>query len=201
YVKKNFATDFIATGHYAQIVHESGKYYLSKPKDNNKDQTYFLCQIDRNLLSRIIFPLADLTKKEVRQIAEKVGLINAQKKDSTGICFIGERKFENFLANYFPKKEGEIMDIDSKKVIGKHSGIPYFTIGQRRNLGLQGQKKPHYVVGKIKEQELVNFFNNQKLIMAKFRYRQPEIPVKILALADFKELKVEFSEKQRAITP
>ncbi|CAG8455832.1 26233_t:CDS:2 [Gigaspora margarita] len=211
YTKKEFATDLLATGHYAKIVQKNQEYYLSKPQDNTKDQTYFLCQIDRNLLDKIIFPLADLTKKEVRQIAKKEGLVNAQKKDSTGICFIGERKFESFLANYFPKKEGKIINIDSKKVLGKHFGTPYFTIGQRRNLGLQGQKKPHYVVGKsiekniiyvasVEKSELVNFLNNQK-ITAKFRYRQPEIPVKVFPTADFKELKVEFSEKQRAITP
>ncbi|CAI2181020.1 12832_t:CDS:2 [Funneliformis geosporum] len=211
HVKKNFVVDFIATGHYAKIVHEKGEYYLNKPQDKNKDQTYFLCQIDRHLLSKIIFPLADLTKPEVRQIAEQAGLINAKKKDSTGICFIGERNFENFLANYFPKKEGEIINLDSQKVIGKHSGIPYFTLGQRRNLGLQGQKKPHYVVGKnieknivyvasVTEKELKEHFNQPK-ITAKFRYRQPEIPVRVFPLTDFKELKVEFSEKQRAITP
>ncbi|CAG8453227.1 3890_t:CDS:2 [Ambispora gerdemannii] len=205
HVKKEFATDFIATGHYAKIVQEGKEYYLSKPKDNSKDQTYFLCQIDRNLLDKILFPLANSTKKEIRQIAEKAGLINAQKKDSTGICFIGERKFEGFLTNYFPKKKGEVIDVDDKKVIGEHFGTPFFTIGQRRSLGLHGQKKPHYVVGKNIKKNLIyvasGWDNNNQNITAKFRYRQPEIPVKITPLTDFKELKVEFSEKQRAITP
>ncbi|CAH1756522.1 13933_t:CDS:2 [Entrophospora sp. SA101] len=207
YVKKNFAVDFVATGHYAKIVPKSGNYYLSKPKDGSKDQTYFLCQINRNLLSKLLFPLAGLTKKEVRQIAAEAGLINAQKKDSTGICFIGERKFESFLANYFPKKEGGIIDLTDKKVIGKHFGTPYFTIGQRRNLGLHGQKKPHYVVGK--KSELKEYLSKQNAT-AKFRYRQPEIPVKLIVLDKIcgsepcnpnNELLVEFGEKQRAITP
>ncbi|RHZ36636.1 tRNA 2-thiouridine(34) synthase MnmA [endosymbiont GvMRE of Glomus versiforme] len=240
YVKKNFAVDFIATGHYAKIIEtkcecvasgcDHPNSYLTKPKDQNKDQTYFLCQIDCNLLSKIIFPLANLTKPEVRQIAEKMKLINAQKKDSTGICFVGERNFAGFLANYLPQKEGNIIDIDNGKIKGKHQGAYYFTIGQRHGIGLQGEKEPYYVVGKevrknlvyvaknwknpwlysnycwvkevnwlVEEKTLINYFNSQK-ITARFRYRQTETLVKLLSTRK-NELKVEFREKQRAVTP
>jgi tRNA-uridine 2-sulfurtransferase len=231
YAKKSFATDFIATGHYAKITHKKENYYLNKPKDRNKDQTYFLCQIDRNLLNNLIFPLANLTKKEVRQIAEEIGLTNAKKKDSTGICFIGERKFENFLSNYFPKKEGLIININKQEVVGKHTGTPYFTIGQRKSLGLKGQKSPHYVVAKnvkeniiyvargwendwlyskwclvknvnlLIEKERLSTYLNSNETTAKFRYRQAEIPVKVFPTKNPQEWQVEFLTKQRAITP
>jgi len=222
YAEKHFKPDFIATGHYARTQIRAHRYsspncghshhYLTKPKDKIKDQTYFLCQISSSLLSKLSFPLADLTKEEVRKIAEEIKLVNAKKKDSTGICFIGEQKFISFLSNYFPKKEGEIIDIESKKVLGKHFGIYYFTIGQRRNLSLSGQKNSYYVVGKnlkksiiyvasgwdndwlyskwcvvkdinwLIEEKEIFTFLDNQNVTAKFRYRQLDVPVKIFLL-------------------
>jgi tRNA-specific 2-thiouridylase len=150
-----FEPDFIATGHYAKLINKDGEIFLSKPHDLNKDQTYFLCQINKNIFSKIIFPLDNIDKSEVRKIAEEINLINSKKKDSTGICFIGENKFENFLLNYFPEKRGEIVNVKNGEVIGFHKGSIFYTIGQRKNLNLSGNQNPFYVVGKDVEKNVV----------------------------------------------
>ena len=136
---KSIDADYIATGHYARVVHTEGEEsVMLRGVDNNKDQTYFLCQLNQNQLNNSLFPIGELTKPEVRRIAEELDLPVAHKKDSTGICFIGERDFREFLKNYIPAKSGKMVDIVSKKVIGDHQGIMYYTIGQRKGLGIGG---------------------------------------------------------------
>lgn len=129
--------DKIATGHFARLSYENGEARLYKGVDKNKDQTYFLNQLTQEQLSKSIFPLGGFTKKEVREIAKKAGLITADKKDSTGICFIGERNFKGFLENYIPNQPGEIRTIKGE-VKGKHDGLMYYTLGQRKGLGIGG---------------------------------------------------------------
>ena len=195
--------DYIATGHYARMI--DGKLY--KGIDENKDQTYFLSQVSKEQLSNVIFPVGDLTKDKVREIANKLKLKVANKKDSTGICFIGERNFKEFLTNYLPNKPGIIVDIDTNKEIGKHVGLMYYTIGQRRGLDIGGNDKRLYVVGKdldknilyvslgddtkyLKSNECivedVNLISDERPneAYAKFRYRQKDIPVTIEYLED-----------------
>ena len=137
FAKKN-GCDKIAMGHYAKTTVKDGLTYLCKCKDTNKDQTYFLSQLSEEQIKDAIFPLADLTKEEVRNIAHELGLNVADKKDSTGVCFIGERNFREFLKNYIPAQEGNIVDIATGKVIGKHKGVYYYTIGQHKGLGIGG---------------------------------------------------------------
>ena len=166
YVKKNFACSLIATGHYAKIKKLAGKSNLCKPKDILKDQTYFLCGIEKKVLPEIIFPLEKITKEEVRKVAKDLDLINSERKGSTGICFIGERNFENFLANYFPKKEGLVIEWKTNRVVGKHKGVFFYTLGQRRNLGISGEANPYYVAGKnIEENKIfvVENYHNEAL--------------------------------------
>ncbi len=224
---KELGADYIATGHYCDVLHASdGKHYLLKAKDQNKDQTYFLNQLSQEQLDGVLFPLGKLDKTEVRSIAEKNGLATAAKKDSTGICFIGERNFRNFLQNYIPAKKGLIKTYDGK-VIGEHSGLMYYTIGQRRGLSIGGQKGDDGSRWFVIEKDLKNNvlyvahgaedrLYSKALLMkrcnwipeppknsvfectAKFRYRQPEQKCTVSILED--GLRVDFAEKQRAIT-
>ena len=144
--------DYVATGHYADLKRDAdGRMHLMRAKDQNKDQTYFLSQLDYQQLDKVLFPLANYTKPEIRQIAEEAGLATAKKKDSVGICFIGEDgHFREFLSQYIPAQPGNMETVDGK-VVGQHMGLMYYTIGQRRGLGLGGNKKsnaPWFVIGK-----------------------------------------------------
>ncbi len=224
---KALGADMIATGHYAKIFQKDGKTYLAKASDLTKDQSYFLNQLSQSQLSSVIFPLADITKKEVREIAKELGLSTAEKKDSTGICFIGERNFKKFLKQYLPAQSGEIRTLD-EKVVGHHDGLMYYTIGQRRGLNLGGMHDGNgerwFVLKKdleknvlyVSQGECEELFSNglyatdfnwipekpkEKEIecFAKFRYRQPDQAVKVTVLED-RKIKVDFKEKQRAIT-
>ena len=223
---KALGADYVATGHYCGIAHENGVHYLLKAKDQSKDQTYFLNQLSQKQLESVLFPLANVEKSEVRRIADELGLVNAKKKDSTGICFIGERNFRNFLQNYLPNQPGEIVDIDGKHV-GEHIGLMYYTLGQRRGLGLGGTQDGQgrwFVVDKdMHNNRLIvshgdeSVLNSKSLVAsgvnwipsppsekfsckAKFRYRQSEQEVDVELLGDGK-VKVVFHEPQRAVTP
>ena len=224
---KRLGADKIATGHYAKNFEKESLTYLAKAKDLSKDQSYFLNQLSQEQLSSVIFPLADIEKHEVRDIAKKLGLSTAEKKDSTGICFIGERNFRKFLKEYLPAKKGEIRTLDGE-VVGEHEGLMYYTIGQRRGLNIGGKHGGNgerwYVLKKDLENNILyvsqgecaelysnglfaNTFNwipklpEQKVFdcYAKFRYRQPDQKVKVEIL-DGKNIKVDFYERQKAIT-
>ncbi len=147
--------DFIATGHYAQIMEKNDKYYMTRPIDETKDQTYFLAEVRKEILNKIMFPLANINKKEIRENAIKLNLPVATKKDSTGICFIGERNFPKFVSNYIQEKEGNIINIETNEIIGTHKGVYYYTLGQRKGLNLGGQKEPLFVVKKDLENNIV----------------------------------------------
>ena len=215
---KRLGADYIATGHYAKI--KDGILYRSL--DQNKDQTYFLSQLSKDQLKDVLFPLGDITKDEVRKIAKEYDLITASKKDSTGICFIGERNFKEFLKNYLPSKEGDIVNIDTNEVIGKHIGLMYYTIGQRKGLDIGGYDQRMFVVGKNLKKNIlyvalgddnkyllsdsciidtVNFNSDIKPIKctAKFRYRAKDYPVELEYINE-KEILVKYKEI-KAVTP
>lgn len=146
--------DFIATGHYARVKKTSNGAKLLRANDENKDQTYFLYRISEEALAHTIFPIGDLTKPEVKKIAEENGLHNAYKKESMGVCFVGEVGMKDFLKEYIDIKPGEIREIESEKVLGYHEGAVFYTIGQRHGLYLNGEKGaandglPYYIVKK-----------------------------------------------------
>ena len=148
---KELGADYIATGHYAKMI--DGKLY--RGIDKNKDQTYFLSQVSKKQLENVLFPIGDLEKKEVRKLAHEYDLITADKKDSTGICFIGERNFKKFLENYLPNNPGDIVNIDTKEVLGKHIGLMYYTIGQRRGLNIGGSRERLFVCKKDLEKNIL----------------------------------------------
>lgn len=224
---KSLGADYIATGHYAKVERKNGLTYLMKAKDTNKDQTYFLNQLNQEQLKNVLFPLGDMVKPDVRKIAEKYGLSTAEKKDSTGICFIGERRFRQFLKSYLPCNRGDIVDLDGNKV-GEHEGVIYYTIGQRKGLNIGGKSdgngKRWFVVKKdVKQNKLIvsqgepsELFSNGLITYkvnwipqvpqtqefdcyAKFRYRQPDQRVHVCI--EQNQVKVIFKEKQRAVTP
>ena len=227
----NLDADYIAMGHYAKtITDKNGITHMMRPKDGNKDQTYFLSQLNQKQISRVIFPLANLTKPQVREIAIENGLATAKKKDSTGICFIGERNFRKFLSEFLPAQSGEMITPDGR-VVGHHAGLMYYTIGQRSGLGLGSTKEstaPWFVVGKdLQKNQLIveqgydskllyateleasdmSFFTGQPKhdftihCSAKFRYRQPDVGVTVSYDAAANRAKVYFDEPARAVTP
>lgn len=228
-VAKSLNADKIAMGHYARVREVNGEYQLLKALDLNKDQSYFLCQLTQDQLKHVLFPIGELTKPEVRKIADEYHLATAKKKDSTGICFIGERDFQAFLGNYLPAKQGQIVS-DQGQSMGIHQGLMNYTIGQRKGLGIGGNKElgndPWFVVGKnLKTNELivgqgfyhpllmanrcyvedVNWIPKERFqgtltCHAKFRYRQNDILVQIQWVND-QTLLVNSLEPVRAITP
>jgi len=223
---KRLGADFIATGHYCGISHENGVHRLLKAKDKNKDQTYFLNQLSQEQLDGALFPLSDMIKPEVRAIAEKYNLSTAKKKDSTGICFIGERNFRRFLRSYLPAQPGEIRTTDGR-IVGEHMGLMYYTIGQRRGLslgGVKGEEGRWFVLKKDLSQNILYVSHGDEAPLysracevtsfnwipfppeqaefdcfAKFRYRQGEQRVKVKVI-NKENIYIEFYEKQRAVT-
>lgn len=219
---------FLATGHYSQIRKIDGSYQLIRGKDNNKDQSYFLYTLGQEQLRKTMFPIGDIDKQEVRRKAKEAGLPNADRKDSTGICFIGERDFKKFLMNYIPAQPGDMVDITTDRKVGKHDGLMYHTLGQRKGLGIGGQKTgvdlPWFVVDKDLEKNILivaqgehpRLYSNMCMLTelswvkgrapsgefnctVKTRYRQADINCRIKITND--TAKVYFDKPVRAVTP
>ena len=223
-------TEFIATGHYARIGHDNSVADLLRSVDTNKDQSYFLYTLGQAQLQHTLFPVGELVKSDVRDIAKDAGFHVHKKKDSTGICFIGERKFTSFLAEYLPASPGDIVT-ETGRVLGKHQGLMYYTMGQRQGLGIGGDNTssndPWYVLDKFMDsnQLIVGQGHDHPRLFrselqahelhwcrdaipatefrctAKTRYRQADQEAVVIVAADEKTLSVQFDEPVRAITP
>ena len=221
---KKLGADYIATGHYARVDRSTDETIMLRGLDNNKDQTYFLSQLSQDQIKDVLFPVGNLQKSEVRDIAHKYKLATADKKDSTGICFIGERNFNEFLSNYLPAKPGNIVDTKGD-ILGKHDGLMYHTIGQRRGLGIGGDGEAWFVCGKdLDKNKLIvcqgannpllfsnrllasefSTFSKKKLpkeftCTAKFRYRQKDIKARVKILSK-DHVEVTY-DSTKAVTP
>lgn len=202
YVLKKFNADYIATGHYAAIKKNRNGVFLSIPKDLGKDQTYFLSDLNQVQLSDVIFPLANLTKLEVRKIAKRIKLPDWDRKDSMGICFIGKRQFQEFLQNYIPNQPGNIIDIKTKKIIGKHIGTMYYTLGQNKDLHLSGQTSKYFVCGKDAKKKIIyvcsqewkqKYLTSSQCELSNFNLINPN------SLKSMSNLKVRFRHLQKLI--
>lgn len=225
----DLGADYVATGHYARVIEEDGQYRLLRGVDSNKDQTYFLNALSQEQLSKAMFPIGHLPKPEVRRLAEEAGLYTAKKKDSTGVCFIGERNFKEFLGQYLPAQSGDMVDIVTGEVKGRHDGLMYYTLGQRQGLGIggSGSGEPWFVADKDLTNNIlyvvqgdhpslystglvasgINWIAGQDAMpkdaytcTAKFRYRQPDQEVTITPREDG-TVHVTFAKPQKAITP
>ncbi|MDQ0269564.1 tRNA 2-thiouridine(34) synthase MnmA [Cytobacillus purgationiresistens] len=221
----SLGADYLATGHYARVEQRDGEVKMLRGLDENKDQTYFLNQLSQEQLEKVMFPIGDIEKSKVREIAANANLATATKKDSTGICFIGERNFKEFLGNYLPAQPGNMETFDGE-VVGKHDGLMYYTIGQRHGLGIGGAGEPWFAIGKDLKRNVLYVgqgFHHEMLYSdsliavnigwvsnkdkpqtfectAKFRYRQQDSKVTI-EIFDDGRAKVIFNEPVRAITP
>ncbi|UVI28072.1 tRNA 2-thiouridine(34) synthase MnmA [Paenibacillus spongiae] len=225
----DLGADYLATGHYARVERMAdGTTKLLRGVDSNKDQTYFLHALNQDQLGKAMFPIGHLPKPEVRRLADEAGLATAKKKDSTGVCFIGERNFKTFLSGYLPAQPGPMIDIATGETKGRHDGLMYYTLGQRQGLGIggSGTGEPWFVASKdLKENVLyvvqgdqhpslyskgltatgVNWISPVKpqgtlRCTAKFRYRQPDQGVTIAFREDGTTVDVIFDTPQKAIT-
>ncbi|TDB56245.1 tRNA 2-thiouridine(34) synthase MnmA [Photorhabdus luminescens] len=229
FAAEDLGADYIATGHYVRRKDINGKSQLLRGLDNNKDQSYFLYTLSCQQIAQSLFPIGELEKPEVRRIAEKIGLVTAKKKDSTGICFIGERKFRDFLGRYLPAKPGPIMTVDGE-TLGEHQGLMYHTLGQRKGLGIggtkEGSEEPWYVIDKDVQNNILlvaqghehprlmstgliaqqlHWVDRETLTeeihcVVKTRYRQQDIPCTITPINEDK-IEIRFANPVAAVTP